>query len=130
MASWRVVPIQRRFVMAFDIGGLLPGGAQFNRIAGDVLDIGAALLGLPGNQPAAAQAQAPAQQADLFQPANGPGTQQPAPAGGGNQQITQALNSILSVLTELTKLLGGGAGQGQQPAVGTGGGAGQPAAPQ
>jgi hypothetical protein len=107
----------------FDIGGLaglVPGGAQFTRIAGDVLDIGKALLGVPAEQ-AKPAAQPPAAN-DAFQPA---AQQQGAAAGGGNQQITQALNQIMQVLTELTNLLGGKGNQ-QQQAVGTGG-AGAPA---
>src|SRR5215212_4688935 len=95
--------------MAFDLGGIIggfiPGAQQFTKIAGDVLNIGQALLG--GGQQA--QAKAPAPAADAFQAT---AQQQPAAAGGKPADFGTAINQILQALTQIAQMLGQLTGQG------------------
>jgi hypothetical protein len=111
--------------MALDLaglGGLLPGGQAFNRIAGDVLDIANTLGGVLGGGAPAQQQPAVARPADQFQ---APAAPQQAALQGPPQQFGAAINQILQALTQITQLLTqltgkGGQGQAQAPAVGVG----------
>src|SRR5262245_51560580 len=99
--------------MALDfntMAGLLPGGAGFNRILGDVADIANVLMG--GAQ--APQQARPAVQADAFQPAAAP--QQQAALAGTPGDFGKTIDTIMQTLNQIVGLLGQLAGKGGAPA--------------